>query len=215
MAAGPELSSAPNRRAPARPWVVTGLLVLLAAAAVILWPRQPAGPALPEVTRTELVERDGHLYRSGEAQPFTGWLVERYPDGQYRSRSRLADGVLSGVSEGWHPDGTLQIREHYQAGVCEGLRTRWHTNGVVMSQTTFVAGRPEGVFRRWHPNGVLAEQIEFRDGKEHGTSLALYPSGHLRASARVAEGELVENDFWPDGAREAAPGLASATPLKP
>lgn len=215
MAAGFEPTSAPGRRAPVRPWVVTGLLVLLAVAAVVLWPRRAAEPALPEVTRAELVERDSRLHRTDEAQPFSGWLVERYPDGRLRSRSRLTEGRLTGVSEGWYPDGTLEIREYYVDGMCEGLRTRWHTNGVVMSQTRFVAGKPDGVFRRWHPNGVLAEQIEFRDGREHGTSLALYPSGHLRASARVAEGELVDNEFWPDGVREAAPGLASVTPLKP
>lgn len=215
MEAGPEFPTPSGRRPLAWTWTAAALLVLLVVTTVVFRSRPPAEPALPEITRSELVERDGRLHRPGETQPFSGWLVERYPDGRHRSRSRLVDGVLQGVSEGWHPDGTLQIREYYAAGVCEGLRTRWHTNGVVMSQTIFVAGRPEGVFRRWHPNGVLAEQIEFRDGKEHGTSLALYPSGHLRALARVNAGELVTNEFWPDGVREPAPGLAAIAPRSP
>ncbi|HMO66526.1 MAG TPA: hypothetical protein PKE47_15110, partial [Verrucomicrobiota bacterium] len=81
------------------------MAVLLLTALLLL--RHPsAEPSLPEATRAELVERDGRLHRPGEAAPFDGWLVDHYPDGARRSRSRLAAGLLGGGSERWYPDGT-------------------------------------------------------------------------------------------------------------
>lgn len=205
---------APHRR-PAWLPVVLALLAAVTAAVLMYRPRSTPPAPLPEVARAALVPREGRLHLTNETAAFTGWLVEHYSDGGLRSRSMLSNGVLNGLSEGWTRAGVLEIRETYVEGVCQGLRTRWHTNGVVMSQTTFVAGRPEGVFRRWHANGALAEQIEFRAGQENGTSLALYPSGHLKAEATVADGKLVGNRSWPEGAMAAAPELASAAPVQP
>jgi antitoxin component YwqK of YwqJK toxin-antitoxin module len=190
-------------------------LLALAAVVAVRWHPQVPPPALPEFPRAAMMTRDGRLHLTNDPAPYTGWLVVHDPGGRLRSRSMLSNGVLNGLSEGWNAAGGLEIRESYVGGVCHGLRTRWHTNGVVLSQTTFVAGQPDGVFRRWHPNGTLAEQIEFRNGQEAGTSLALYPSGHLKATATVADGRLVENQFWPDGVMAAAPDLAAVTPLRP
>jgi len=190
--------------------VVMGVLAggLLALLALLFWWR--AAPA-PEVLRAELRPQAGRLYRAGREQvAFTGWMIERYESGVLKSRSRIVEGLLEGVSEGWHPNGQMQVREHFQAGVSHGLRTKWHENGVKQSEGTVVEGKLQGVFRRWHENGKLAEEMELNGDTPEGLARSFYPSGFLKAQARLKEGQVTEQKFWKDGERHAG-SAAEAT----
>ena len=173
-------------------------VISLVSVALLFWfPRKPAQS--PEVHRSELTLSAGRLYRQGETSAFTGWLIEPYPEGARKSRSRIVNGVLHGLSEGWHTNGQLQVREHFRSGVSHGVRERWHLNGSKMSEVTIVEGKLDGTFRRWHENGKLAEEIQIRQGAPDGLSLAYYPSGFLKARARLANGKVLETNSWKDG----------------
>lgn len=170
------------------------------------------------VQRTNLLLRGGLLYQQGAQGPFSGLMVEHYPDGAVQSRSIVLRGQLNGISEGWHTNGQLQIREQFTNGVSHGLRTKWHPSGARMSESTVVAGKISGTFRRWHDNGVLAEEIQMRDGKPHGLSRVFYRNGFLKAEATLVDGEFVEQKTWNDGESEVvAPGAehAPATGVRP
>jgi len=181
------------------------LLVLLA---LLIWRR--AAPA-PEVLRAELRPQAGRLYRAGREQvAFTGWMIERYESGLLKSRSGIVEGLLQGVSEGWHTNGQMQVREHFQAGVSHGLRIKWHDNGVKQSEGTVVNGKLQGTFRRWHENGKLAEEMELNGDTPEGLARSFYPSGFLKAEARLKEGQVTEQKFWKDGERNAASAAAAA-----
>lgn len=172
-----------------------GAVVLAACGGFWFW--HP--PPIPDVPRSNLVVRQGRLHRVGQTTPFTGAMVELYPDGALKSRSMIAGGLLHGASEGWHPNGQLAVREHFRKGVSHGLREKWYADGAKMSEVTIVQGKLQGTFRRWHGNGALAEQIEMREGNADGLSLAYYPSGFLKAQAKLEKGKVVEQRFWPDG----------------
>lgn len=174
------------------------LVVVVLLAAGVLWFRQKDAPPV-EVDQSSLVSKDGRLYRAGEEAPFDGMMIEHYPDGSRKSRSKIVDGVLHGVSEGWYTNGVLQVREEFKEGISHGLRTKWHQNGKKMSETAIVEGKLHGTFRRWHENGVLAEQIQLAGGEPEGRSVAFYPSGFLKAEATLDGGKLVEQKFWDDG----------------
>ncbi len=156
-------------------------------------------PAPPQALLSELVRKDGRLHRAGESEPFTGVMLEHYPDGTLKSRSELVEGVLHGVSEGWHPNKVLQVREHFVAGVSHGARSRWYADGARRSEAEIIEGQIHGVFRRWHENGKLAEEIEMKHGRADGISLSYFPSGYIKAYAEMEEGEIVEREFWNDG----------------
>lgn len=163
--------------------------------------RQPEPPTqtLPEALLSELTRIDDRLHLEGEAGPFTGIMVEQYPEGAPKSRSELVEGVLHGVSEGWHPNGVLQVREQFKAGVSNGTRYRWFDDGVPHTRAEIVEGQLHGIFLRWYENGALAERIEMRNGEPDGASLAYYSSGYLKASAEMARGKVVRQAFWKDG----------------
>jgi antitoxin component YwqK of YwqJK toxin-antitoxin module len=186
-----------------------GLLVLclLVGLCVIALLLQRSAPI--EASRAELALRDGRLYRTCESQPFTGSMVEKYPDGTGRSRSAISAGLLHGISEGCHTNGALAVREHFREGVSHGVRTKWYASGAKMSEATIAKGQLHGTFKSWHENGAVAEQIEMRNGDPDGLSLAYYPSGFLKAQVRLQAGKPIEQQFWKDGETK-SPTVASS-----
>jgi antitoxin component YwqK of YwqJK toxin-antitoxin module len=193
----------PTRRRPIA-WLGWGGLV--AVLVILGWDRlhrrgnQSVGQS--ERTARELVQKDGRLCDPQSGGPFTGWLVERYPDAVLKSRSWLSNGVLQGLSEGWHTNGTLQIREQYEAGMAQGDVTRWREDGSKLSEGSTRGGKFEGTFRRWHPNGQLAEEVTFRAGTPDGLSRAWHPDGSLKAEVRHQNGTIVERHFWKPGEKD-------------
>lgn len=184
-------------------WLALGGAVVCLGV-VLVWtvrPRSSAGPAT-EALRGQLTLRDGRLYAAGTGEPFTGSMIERRPDGTLQARSSVSNGLLEGLSEGWHTNGQRQVEELFHDGVSDGPRTKWHPNGQKLSEATIKAGKLEGVFRRWDEGGALSEEISMRNGKPDGWSRAFYPSGFLKAEARMEQGNLLEQHFWKDGERK-------------
>ena len=56
-----------------------------------------------ELPLKELVRRDGRLYQVSGAGPFTGIVTDAYEGGELKSRSVVTNGLLEGLSRGWHP----------------------------------------------------------------------------------------------------------------
>lgn len=172
--------------------------------------RKPSQPSKPrEVPRRLLVLRDGRLYEPDQSAPFTGIMVEFYPNQARLSRSEIIDGQLNGVSEMWYPNGQLEVREHFKDSVSDGLREKWYENGARKSEAHIVHGKIEGIFQSWHQNGELAERIPMKNGEPDGTALAFYDSGFVKAQTRVAHGDVLERHSWPDGELKQPPALQS------
>jgi antitoxin component YwqK of YwqJK toxin-antitoxin module len=177
----------------------------------------PSGPppAPPEVPLASLVLKDGRLHRPSQSAPFTGMVLEKYPSGQLQSRSVMSNGVLHGLSQGWHTNGVRQVEEHFANGVSEGTRVKWYSNGQKLSEATIVAGKLHGPFRRWHENGRLAEMMELRENQPHGESVAYYPSGCVRVRARLEDGKAVSQETFPDGQVPGPPAVTSVASSPP
>ena len=191
-----------------------GIAALAIFAALVMgfrqwWPRPPSEPGLAEVPRSSLEAREGVLWLRNGAHPFTGWMVDRHPDGVLLARSQLVDGRLHGASEAWHPNGTLELREFFREGVAHGLRVRWHSNGQTASSVELVDGQMEGLFRRWHESGAIAEEIPMQRGRASGIARAYYPGGSLKFEA-VLDGEhALHLQTWSDGEKPAIAGAAT------
>lgn len=179
-------------------------------AAVLAGCSRPEPPAAPEVPRSSLVLKDGRLHRPAQSAPFTGTVVEYYAPKQLQSRSVVSNGLLHGLSEGWHTNGVRQVAEHFVNGVSEGVRVKWYPGGAKLSEAAIAGGKLNGIFRRWHENGKLSEQIELRDDQPHGESVAYYPSGCLKARVRLERGQPVATETFKDGEVSGPPTLTAA-----
>ncbi|MDB6027783.1 MAG: toxin-antitoxin system YwqK family antitoxin [Verrucomicrobiales bacterium] len=186
-----------------RPVVLILLLACLSVGLFFFLPRarQTKAP-LPEVLRSALTLRESRLYRTGESSPFTGFMIERYEEGALKSRSVISNGVLQGVSEGWHTNGVLEVREHFTNGVSHGLREKWSEHGKKISEGTIVAGKLDGPFRRWYENGQVVEEITMKQGEPDGTARSYFPSGYLKTEARLQNGKVLETKSWQDRERK-------------
>jgi len=149
--------------------------------------------------RSQLLVREGKLCPTNSLIPFSGWMVEHYPDGAVQSRSLIQKGLLTGISQGFYTNGQIQVEEHFLAGISHGLRTKWYSDGKKMSEVMIAHGKLQGSFRRWHENGILAEDITLENGEPNGVSMSYFPSGYAKAEARHDRGKVVETKSWKDG----------------
>ena len=158
----------------------------------------PTAP-LTEVHRKNLELRAGGWYAPGDTNGFTGFLLDTYDDGALKSRSAVSNGLLHGLSQGWHTNGQQQVEEHFVAGTSYGLRTKWHPNGQKLSEVNVVSGKLQGPFRSWHENGEPAEEVELKDGQPDGLSKAYFPSGFLKSQVTLRNGKVADQQFYKDG----------------
>jgi antitoxin component YwqK of YwqJK toxin-antitoxin module len=163
-------------------------------------------------TPHQLVLRDGLLCRTNTGAPFTGHLVETYPDGSLKSRATLYGGLLEGLSEGWQTNGVLQITETFHENLSDGVRTKWCLSGAKLSESTLVQGKMQGVFHGWHENGQLAEEIMLKDDQPIGEARAWYPSGFLKAVIGTNSSGQREHKTWGDGECRVWPPKANQSP---
>ena len=202
----------PPRPEAKRGFAVTRVLVLLLTVGWVLglaraltW--RPAPPPSPtpfvELARTNLVHTSGRWCQTGHTNPYTGVLLDFYPNGLPMSRSVISNGLLEGLSEGWFTNRQTQIREYYRTNVADGLRTKWYPNGRKLSEATIVLGQIQGTFRRWHQNGVLAEEIPMRDGQPEGVGRVYFESGCLKAEIELRAGREIHRTSYNEGERAA------------
>lgn len=160
---------------------------------------QPEQAPVVERMRSELEVRDDRLYlRGAHDQPFTGRLVEFFPEGARRIEIEIVEGRPHGRSRGWHDNGQLEVEEQFAAGVSHGLRTRWHRNGTQRSQAQVEQGVITGRFVEWHDNGVKAVEMGMKNGKPDGECRAWFQSGAPKSIALMDEGTVVEREFFKD-----------------
>lgn len=209
----------PSPASRARPILITfGALLALALLAISLRfiPGPPTAntttpsPPPPEANLSDLLRRDGLLHQRDASNPFTGFVVEHYPDGTLKSRSAVRNGRLDGPSEGWFTNGTLQVREHFRDGTAHGPRTRWFPNGTRASEATLSNGQITGIFRRWNDDATLAEEIHMLDGQPHGVARSFFPSGSIKTEALMEHGRMIEQTMWKDGEKQPAPAGTAA-----
>ena len=169
------------------------LLGLLAGVGLGVWAwwagatRPPPDTAL----RTELVLREGVLYRPSATRPFEGLLVENWRPAQRRVEVTIVEGRAHGRSRGWYENGQIEVEEHFVRGVSHGTRTRWFAEGGKKSQVEIRQGQLTGTFREWHPNGQRARETPLREGLAHGEVKSWDTAGRLTGTAQVARGQKV------------------------
>jgi len=168
------------------------VFVLFLAASIAFILRLNSPEPDPEVPRDALILLNDRLHWISDTnRVFTGWMTETYSNGIPRSRSRVVDGRLNGLSEGWNAEGKIEVQESFLNGQADGLVTKWFPNGIKRSEGTAVGGSLQGTFRRWHSNGVLAEEITMDVGEPHGPARAWDEEGKLKAEVQMHRGTVV------------------------
>jgi antitoxin component YwqK of YwqJK toxin-antitoxin module len=175
----------------ARWFLVSGFLAA-AVLTVILKPWQRELVPAEQVSRNQLVLQQGRLMKISQTNAFTGLMVEFYPDGTLQSRSAVSNGLLHGVSEGWHTNGVLAITEVFVSGKSHGTRTKWDAASNRIAETDIREGEIEGLHREWHTNGKPSMEVTMARGKAQGVARKWSLEGELAGQWVMSNGVVIQ-----------------------
>ena len=68
------------------------------------------------ITRGQLVVRNGIVYKMGSDRPFTGTHLDFYKNGQLTEKNNYKNGKFHGPREGYLQNGQLEWFENYKNG---------------------------------------------------------------------------------------------------
>lgn len=93
------------------------------------------------------------LYVVYEGDPFTGEVVDRYPNGQLCKVQAYENGRPRGLERTFYPDGTIESEYWNADGGWHGVGRTWFPNGQPESETQYDHGQ---VVRRkrWSEDGA-------------------------------------------------------------
>ena len=175
----------------ARWFLVSGFLAAVVLTVIVKpWQRELV-PA-EQVSRNQLVLQQGRLMKTSQTNAFTGLMVEFYPDGTLQSRSAVSNGLLHGVSEGWHTNGVLAITEVFVSGTSHGTRTKWDAASNRIAETDIREGEIEGLHREWHTNGKPSLEVTMARGKAQGVARKWSLEGQLAGQWVMSNGVVIQ-----------------------
>lgn len=155
-------------------------------------PREAPETSVPLATIT--VERDdarlslenGVLY--GDGEPFTGRVVERYPDGSVETMTLYEHGVREGTAVSFFATGALRWERTYASGREEGVHRGWYDDGKPHFWYPYADGLLEGNALEWFPDGSLYRDFNYVRGHEEGSQRMWHEDGTVRANYVVRDG---------------------------
>ena len=143
-----------------------------------------------EVPMDDLVldQTEGKWYCNNN--PFNGYSVSFYPNGQLGEKIGFYQGKKEGVAKQWSANGVLRVERHYHQNRLTGTYKSWWENGMLASEVDYVDGLLHGVAREWYPNGQLAKQRQLKSGKENGLQKAWLENGVLYVNYEAKHGRI-------------------------
>ena len=128
----------------------------------------------------DMLFRDGLIYEIiAEETPFTGVVLDRYPNGKKKSVANYINGKREGLYTVWHLNGQKASEQNYINGMEEGVGTAWYETGQKRMEGNFANGKKEGLSTEWYKNGQKRMEGNFKNGKKEGLWTA-YEKGQKR-----------------------------------
>ena len=113
----------------------------------------------PMVDQGETVmKKNGRLYRRGlEDEPFTGTVVESFPDGSLSLSTTFYQGKPHGFQKRSFTNGEMAAEIFFDKGMLSGTRSKWWENGQIREEEYWSNGKFMGR-RLWDEAGRLIRE---------------------------------------------------------
>jgi hypothetical protein len=120
--------------------------------------------AYPFIDQKEaIVRKNGRTYRRGlENEPFSGTVVQTFPDGSLSLSTTFYEGRPHGFQKRNFPNGTLASEVIFDKGVLSGVKTKWWDNGAVREEEYWSGGKYKGR-RLWDTEGRMTREELVQD----------------------------------------------------
>jgi hypothetical protein len=105
-----------------------------------------------------IMKKNGRLYRRGvEDDPFTGTVVEAFPDGSLSLITTFYQGKPHGFQKRSFPDGAMASEIFFDKGILSGTKSKWWKSGHVREEEYWSDGKFRGR-RLWDETGRLIRE---------------------------------------------------------
>jgi antitoxin component YwqK of YwqJK toxin-antitoxin module len=118
---------------------------------------------------------------------FSGMVVDRYSNGQLKSKKSFFEGKQEDLYLGFYPSGDSAFVRPYLNGKKHGIHKGWYANGQLKFKYNFVNGLSEGNHLDWYASGDMFKESNYENGQAFGTQKAWRMDGKLRSNYVIRE----------------------------
>jgi antitoxin component YwqK of YwqJK toxin-antitoxin module len=86
-------------------------------------------------------ERGGIIYDRDSNQPFSGMIVDYYPDGRKKLQGNFENGKACGIHREWYENRQLKSMGNFENGKLDGKMIAWNKDGSIKFTKTYKNGR--------------------------------------------------------------------------
>lgn len=126
------------------------------------------GQSFIDVSKTKKITKGGIELTAFEGKPFTGFLIENYPNGKPKTWKTIKDGLADGQWQEWLENGKLRYNAYWKEGKGHGLWQYFHDNGVLKYEESYIMDISNGISRSYYENGQLKDDFYWFQGKKQG-----------------------------------------------
>ena len=111
-----------------------------------------------DVSRDDLVKRDGLFYEKFTDMPFTGNVTGK-------KQGKIIEGKPVGEFLTYYESGQLKEKINYKDGKKEGEGLWYYENGQLEEKVNYKEGEKNGEWLNYYDNGQLVRTRIYKDGK--------------------------------------------------
>ena len=144
---------------------------------------------------SDLVLKDGLLYRGNQAEPYTGKVIGkadfktieyyvlngkkngefilRYRNNNVQMKGKIINNKNEGTWNYYYPDGVLESTGNFKNDLPDGIWKWFFGEGTLKETGKFVAGKREGKWLSYNSDGSLYISREFKENIQVDSALAM------------------------------------------
>ncbi|MFT6747014.1 MAG: antitoxin component YwqK of YwqJK toxin-antitoxin module [Glaciecola sp.] len=127
---------------------------------------------------------------SHAGQPYSGEILEHFPDSTLKSKRFYSQGLLHGKELYWYSNGQIATSRFYELGTKIDTHKGWYSNG----QEKFIypindKGQYQGEVKEWYQSGQQYKSFNYESGKERGSQKLWKSDGRIKANYVIKNGE--------------------------
>lgn len=126
------------------------------------------GQSFVDVSKTKKTTINNVELTTLEGKPYTGYLIENYPNGKPKTWITVKNGIANGHWQEWSENGKLRYNSYWKDGKGHGLWQYFHDNGKLRYEESYIMDIPDGISRAYYDNGQLKDDFLWLQGKKQG-----------------------------------------------
>ncbi len=170
------------------------LLVILSVSIACQTKLDNAVKELLAIPKTELLaDNKGFGWQQDilffKGKPYSGYVLEKYPNGKKASQNAYFKGKLEGVQQKWFENGAKMEVRHYAENRKISTHEGWYENGQKRYKYFIENDIPIKTHREWYSSGQLYSLFNYdNQGQPEGSQQMWFATGQIKANYVIKNG---------------------------